>query len=40
MPVQTIDTVELIMVREGNMSLSDVFSATDISILTDFSCSY
>jgi len=27
---------ELIMVREGNMSLSDVFSARDISILIDF----
>ena len=31
---------ELIMDREGNISLSDVFSARDISILIDFLCSY
>jgi len=31
---------ELIIVREGNMSLSDVFSAQGISILIDFLCSY
>jgi len=31
---------ELIMDREGNISLSDVFPARDISILIDFLCSY
>ena len=31
---------ELIMDRVGNISLSDVFSARDISILIDFLCSY
>ena len=31
---------ELVMVREGNVRLSDVFSAQDISILIDFLCSY
>jgi len=31
---------ELIMDREGNISLSDVFSARDISILIGFLCSY
>ena len=31
---------ELIMDREGNISLSDVFSARDISMLIDFLCSY
>jgi len=31
---------ELIMDREGNISLSGVFSARDISILIDFLCSY
>ena len=31
---------ELIMDREGNISLSDVFSARDISILIDFLCTY
>jgi len=31
---------ELIMDREGNISLSDVFSVRDISILIDFLCSY
>ena len=31
---------ELIMDREGNISLSDVFSARDITILVDFLCSY
>ena len=30
---------ELIMDREGNISLSDVFSVRDISILIDFLCS-
>ena len=29
---------ELIMDRVGNISLSDVFSARDISILIDFFC--
>jgi len=31
---------ELIMDREGNISLSDVFSARNISILIDFLRSY
>jgi len=31
---------KLIMDREGNISLLDVFSARDISILIDFLCSY
>jgi len=31
---------ELIIDREGNISLSDVFSAREISILIDFLCSY
>jgi len=31
---------ELIMDREGNISLSDVFPARDISTLIDFLCSY
>ena len=31
---------ELIMDTVGNISLSDVFSARDISILIDFLCSY
>ena len=31
---------ELIMDREGYISLSDVFSARDISILIGFLCSY
>jgi len=31
---------KLIMDREGNISLSDVFSSRDISILIDFLCSY
>jgi len=31
---------ELIMDTEGDISLSDVFSVTDISILIDFLCSY
>ena len=31
---------KLIMDREGNISMSDVFSARDISSLIDFLCSY
>jgi len=31
---------ELIIDREGNISLSDVFPARDISTLIDFLCSY
>ena len=38
--VRRVGKIHELMVREGNMSLSDVFSTGDISILTDFLCSY